>query len=481
MTRPRSFGARPTKQEQLGRVRGIGEAANALDAPTNPDAGDMRLLPMDEVRVDPNNPRRLNLTWELLQAPFEDLEPASVRNEVETIHGLAQTFRQVGQRSPIEVVRDGTLKRIVFGERRYWAARVAGLAYIKAIVLRRAPENIALVQLIENIQHKQMPLYETVLNLRSVIERESELGSPVLDATDLMDRTGLTRATAYRYWKYMDLPEDVEMLLANGTLRTHEELGSILKHATPAEREAALARYLGGGSLGARLSGIRHPADTASARAPENHHLLRLDEEPPSGASSLPDPRSRQRLRGVRLERRGGGQQGVAGAARRSRDPTSDGMTVLPERKPGGGRAPPPGPRAARKTKIALRVPPALSDEVDGAMTRDGYSRKRKSLWVEEALFSVQSHDRDLRQSLVGDRAQGRNTRQMIIALSPEAHDVLKDLIIRLRLQIPTIEGVQSLVPSLRDALQDPKSGTLRSLERTQPVARFRQSGYLKK
>ena len=209
---------------------------------------------MDEVRVDPNNPRRLNLTWELLQGPFEHLEPASIRNEVETIHGLAQTFRQIGQRSPIEVVRDGTVKRIIFGERRYWAARVAGLGYIKAIVLRRAPENIALVQLIENIQHRQMPLYQTVLNLRTVIERESELGSPVRDATDLMDRTGLTRATAYRYWKYMDLPEDVETLLATGILRTHEELGSILKHATPAEREAALARYLGGGSLGARLS-----------------------------------------------------------------------------------------------------------------------------------------------------------------------------------------------------------------------------------
>ena len=99
-----------------------------------------------------------------------------------------------------------------------------------------------------------MPLYETVLNLRSVIERESELGSAVLDATDLMDRTGLTRATAYRYWRYLDLPEDVETLLATGTLRTHDELGAILKHATPAEREAALARYLGGGSLGARLS-----------------------------------------------------------------------------------------------------------------------------------------------------------------------------------------------------------------------------------
>ena len=118
-------------------------------------------------------------------------------------------------------------------------------------------------------------------------------------------------------------------------------------------------------------------------------------------------------------------------------------MTTPSERAPG---AVPPRRRAARKIKIALRVPPVLSDEVDGAMARDGYSRKRKSLWVEEALFSVRNHDPDLSQSLVGDRAQGRNTRQMIIALGPEAHDVLKDLIIRLRLQVPTIEGVQSLV-----------------------------------
>ena len=121
-------------------------------------------------------------------------------------------------------------------------------------------------------------------------------------------------------------------------------------------------------------------------------------------------------------------------------------MTAPPERAPGGGRATAPSRRAVRKIKIALRVPPALSDDVDGAIARDGYSRKRKSLWVEEALFSVRNHDPDLSQSLVGDRAQGRNTRQMIIALAPDAHDVLKDLIIRLRLQVPTIEGVQSLV-----------------------------------
>ena len=121
-------------------------------------------------------------------------------------------------------------------------------------------------------------------------------------------------------------------------------------------------------------------------------------------------------------------------------------MTTPRERTPRGERAAPPARRPVRKTKIALRVPPALSEEVEGAMERDGYSRKRKSLWMEEALCALQKHDPDLSQSLVGDRAQGRNTRQMFIALGPEPHDVLKDLIIRLRLQVPTIEGVQSLV-----------------------------------
>ena len=102
--------------------------------------------------------------------------------------------------------------------------------------------------------------------------------------------------------------------------------------------------------------------------------------------------------------------------------------------------------RAARKTKIALRVPLPLGEEVAQAMAHEGYSRKRQSLWIEEALYSLARHDPDMRQSLVGDRAQGPNRRQMIVGLSPEALETLKDLIIRLRLQIPIIEGVQSLV-----------------------------------
>ena len=128
VTRPRSFGTGSTKERQLGAVRGIDRAASALEAPASPDSGEMRLVPVDEVRVDPGNPRRLNMRWNLLQGDPAEIDSAALRKEVETIHGLAQTFRMVGQRSPIEVVRDGAVKRIVFGERRYWAARGGGTA-----------------------------------------------------------------------------------------------------------------------------------------------------------------------------------------------------------------------------------------------------------------------------------------------------------------------------------------------------------------
>ena len=254
VTRPRSFGASSEKEQQLGTVRGIDRAASALDAPVSPDSGEMRFLPIDEVRVDPNNPRRLNVHWGLMEGDLDRITAPQLRKEVETILGLAQTFRKVGQRSPIEVTRDGPLKRIVFGERRYWAARVAGLPFIKAIVLRSVPQNVPLVQLVENIQHKQLPLYETVLNLRMVIEREAELGAPVTDATDLIERTGLTRATAYRYWRYMNLPDDVERLLQSGTLSSHDELASVLKHSAATQRKLAVERYLAGGSLSDKVS-----------------------------------------------------------------------------------------------------------------------------------------------------------------------------------------------------------------------------------
>ena len=264
MSRKSFGGGGQSKAEKLGQMRGIEQAAGVLDAPISPDSGDMRLVPIDEVRVDPNNPRRLNVDWETVQQELESIEDLDKRKEIETIQGLAQTIRRVGQRSPIEVVRDGGIKRVVVGERRYWAVRLAGLPSIKSIVLHAPPENVPLVQLIENIQRKEMPLWETILNIRLVVERENELGTPVKDATDLMDRAGLARTSAYRYWRYIDLPDDVEAVLENRSITTHDELTALLKIESPAKRKQALAQYLSGGPLSPKTETAKTDQDSAT-------------------------------------------------------------------------------------------------------------------------------------------------------------------------------------------------------------------------
>lgn len=247
--KPKRLGGSTERKQQLGKVKGLRQAANALDAPVSPDSGEMRLVPIDEIRVDPNNPRRLDLDWEILNQDPETIEDHRRRTDVEEIRGMAVTFRKVGQRSPCEVVRQGGIFRIVFGERRYWAARLAGMNTLKVVVLRAVPDNVPLIQLIENITHKHLPLYETILNIRSVIEREAELGQPVKDATDLIQRTGLARASAYRYSKYVQIPSDVDKALESGAISTHDELNALLKHPTAKARKEALARFLASGSL----------------------------------------------------------------------------------------------------------------------------------------------------------------------------------------------------------------------------------------
>lgn len=246
MSKRKPLGGTP-KAEKLGQLKGLGQAAEALDAPISPDSGDLKHLPIDEVRPDPDNPRSLNLTLEIIRKHPEDIEDATQRKDVEDIQGLAATIRSQGQRQPIEVVRQGGIYRIIFGERRYWATQLAEQSTVKAMVLRAPPDNVPLIQLIENIQHKQLPLWKTILNIRSAIEREKELGQSVKDATDLMTRTGLARASAYRYWNYVDLPNDVDQLLEQGALGTHAELTELMKFSSAKARKQAYQHYIATG------------------------------------------------------------------------------------------------------------------------------------------------------------------------------------------------------------------------------------------
>ena len=105
-------------------------------AAMNEDAkstGTLQSLPLDKVKPDPNQPRK------------------TFRN----IDALAASIREQGIIQPIIVTAkqesDGCY-RIIAGERRYLAAKQAGLSTIPCIIREADDANIVILQLLENDQ-----------------------------------------------------------------------------------------------------------------------------------------------------------------------------------------------------------------------------------------------------------------------------------------------------------------------------------------
>ena len=74
----------------------------------------------------------------------------------EALEQLAESIRSAGVLSPILVVQDGMRYRIVAGERRFRAARLAGLSTVPCIVRDLTNEQQMEAALIENLQRQDL-------------------------------------------------------------------------------------------------------------------------------------------------------------------------------------------------------------------------------------------------------------------------------------------------------------------------------------
>ena len=105
-----------------------------------------------------------------------------------------------------------------------------------------------------------------------------------------------------------------------------------------------------------------------------------------------------------------------------------------------------------RRYRVTLRLPHSMLDELHCTMEERGYTQRRRSLWVEQALLEMADHDPDLSESTIGDRTNGSHRKLLTVHLTKFGHQQLTDSIIDLRQQAPTIEGVRSLV--IRSAIR---------------------------
>ena len=129
------------------------------------------LIPMDDVPA--SGASAINeIDIELIQ-PNPD-QPRSNFDE-ESLAELAVSIRELGIIQPISLRSVGGNYQIIAGERRYRAARMAGLSTVPAYIRVASDSELTEMALIENIQREDLNAIEIALTFKKLIERPKGL------------------------------------------------------------------------------------------------------------------------------------------------------------------------------------------------------------------------------------------------------------------------------------------------------------------
>lgn len=135
--------------------------------------------------------------------------------EREGLEALAESVQKYGVLQPI-IVRPSQLiddtYEIIAGERRWRAAKLAGLDEIPAVVLDGDDLKIAQVSIIENIQREDLNPIEEALAYRGLMDRFD------LTQDQVSKQVGKSRSAIANLLRLLDLPEEVLEMLKNGEL-----------------------------------------------------------------------------------------------------------------------------------------------------------------------------------------------------------------------------------------------------------------------
>lgn len=180
----------------MTKSRGMGRGLAAILAVSEEgEAGgdELRELPVDLIKPNPNQPRR-HFDEAALQALADSLESRGVLQPV-----------------LVRPVAGGTYE-LVAGERRWRASQLAGLEQIPALVRERDDAQALEVALIENMAREDLNPVEEARACAALVE---ELG---LTREEVGRRVGRSRVAVSNLLRLLDLPDDVLELLERGEL-----------------------------------------------------------------------------------------------------------------------------------------------------------------------------------------------------------------------------------------------------------------------
>jgi ParB family chromosome partitioning protein len=172
----------------------LGRGLKALIPDTPKARSGLAEIPIDRLRANPEQPRRI----------FDD----------DALAELAGSIRQHGVLQPLLVSEEGSGTYVVVaGERRWRAARVAGLKTVPAVIRERldARDELALA-LVENLQRRDLSALEEA---RAFEHLRSEHG---LSQAEIATQVGMSRSAVANSLRLLRLPEKIQELVESGRL-----------------------------------------------------------------------------------------------------------------------------------------------------------------------------------------------------------------------------------------------------------------------
>jgi ParB family chromosome partitioning protein len=149
-------------------------------------------------------------------APIDSIDPNPLQPRrtfhSERLDELAQSIRANGIIQPLVVRKVGDRYQLVAGERRWRAAKLAGIEHVPVVVREIPDERLLEITLIENIQREDLNPIETA----GAFERLARELS--LSPEELGRRTGKDRTTIINTLRLLQLPSDLQLLVAERRL-----------------------------------------------------------------------------------------------------------------------------------------------------------------------------------------------------------------------------------------------------------------------
>ena len=173
----------------MKKTLGLGRGLDALIDTTHVStAGSSSIseIPLDKIYANPDQPRHT----------FDE----------EALQELAQSIAEHGVISPITLRKDANNRyMIIAGERRYRAAKLAGLHAIPAYIRTAKDEQVMEWALIENIQREDLDAIEIALAYQRLMDEYN------LTQERMSERVGKKRATVANYLRLLKLPAEIQL------------------------------------------------------------------------------------------------------------------------------------------------------------------------------------------------------------------------------------------------------------------------------